>query len=113
TGNYSTSDHETFAYDALGEVLTRQDLAGATHSSSYDVLGRLRTQGITTTDGSGSPSTQFTYDVLGNIASQTDPRGNTTTLDHDSLGRLVQQVLPDPDGLSGNPTTAYTYDAAG
>jgi RHS repeat-associated protein len=113
TGNPSPSNEETDAYDRLGEVTSKTEPNGSSIASAFDVLGRLRSQTVNTTDGSGNPNAQFTYDTLGNVASQTDALGNVTTFDHDSLGRKTQEVQPDPDGHSGHPTTAWTYDAAG
>ena len=115
TGLASSSPTETFAYNRLGEQVSRTDLRGAENQVEYNVLGQVQAQTTVTTDGSGSPSTAFTYDTLGLQQSVTDPLGHTTTTIRDSLGRALRVMQADPDGNgpAGRPTTTYAYDAAG
>src|SRR5262249_19070744 len=54
SGNPSTlsADQETYAYNALGQSKISTDRNGTTHTFSYDVLGRLTVDAVTTL-GSG------------------------------------------------------------
>jgi YD repeat-containing protein len=52
TGNPSSSEQETYTYNQLGQVLTYTDRNGNVHTYSYDVLGRIIADAITTL-GSG------------------------------------------------------------
>jgi len=75
TGSPSNSNKRSFAYDALGEQVSETEANGAVRGYTYDVTGRLRADGVTTTDGSGNPASHFGYDVTGNPVARTDPRG--------------------------------------
>ena len=54
TGEPSTSasERDTYTYNALGETKTKQDRNGNVHTYSFDVVGRLTTDAVTTL-GSG------------------------------------------------------------
>jgi RHS repeat-associated protein len=50
TGAASTlsQDQDSFTYDALGEITTKTDGQGSTHTYNYDVLGRVISDTVTT-----------------------------------------------------------------
>jgi YD repeat-containing protein len=52
SGNPSSSEQESYTYNQLGQVLTYTDRNGNVHTYSYDVLGRMTADAITTL-GSG------------------------------------------------------------
>ena len=78
-------------------------------SSTYDGLGRLRTED----DFRGSQI--YTYDLASRLIAVADRLGHATTYNYDDLDRLVR--LTAPDGNGNGPATASTwrsaYDAAG
>jgi len=101
-----------YAYDALGNLNTTQEMVSAgppnvwsvTHYA-YDALDRL----ITTTRSlpNGTAVEQREYDANGNLTALTDPNGHRSVYGYDAANRLSYEV---------NATGAYTqyaYDAAG
>jgi RHS repeat-associated protein len=97
TGLPSTnlSQQETYSYDALGETVTRTDRNGSTHQYSYDVLGRLTTDAVTTLGAGVDGSVrrlQYAYDEQGN-------QYLATSYDASTGGNLVNQVLQKYNGL--------------
>jgi RHS repeat-associated protein len=109
----STSGQNSFTYNAQGETVTTTAQTGTIQTTSYNVLGQVVQQAISTPDSSGSPSTSYAYDTLGDLTGTTDPSGNTTNYQYDSLGRKTETIQPSPDGVAARPTTAYSYDADG
>jgi uncharacterized delta-60 repeat protein/RHS repeat-associated protein len=105
TGAASTSaaNDETFTYDALGERKTLADRNGSTHTYSYDVLGRLLTDSVTTL-GSGVDGTvrrlDYNYDTAGR-SNQMTSYGNTA-----GTGTPLNQVQNTYNGY-GQLTTQY------
>jgi YD repeat-containing protein len=102
TGNPSSSQQDTYTVDALGEVLTATDRNGTTHTYSYDILGRLSSDAVTTL-GSGVDG------AVRRIGYAYDSQGNTylvTSYDAASGGNVVNQVEDVFNGL-GQLTGEY------
>lgn len=99
----NTADIESFTYDALGERKTFADRNGSTHTYSYDVLGRLLTDNVTTL-GSGVDGTvrrlDYNYDSAGRPYQMTS-FGNTN-----GSGTPLNQVQYAYNGY-GQVTTEY------
>ena len=108
TGAASTSQAETYAYDALGERTTYTDRNGTTHAYAYDSLGRLTTDAVTafgagvdqsvakigyTYTDQGQLVTATSYDASGNVVNQTSDT-------YDAFGNLAGEA-PGGDGCGG------------
>jgi len=115
TGVPDGSISETYEYNRLGELIRTSQANGSTISSSFDNLGRLQSQIVDTSDGSGDPENLYEYDVIGNLSLITDARGAETSYSYDSLGRLLRTVYADPDasGPLVSTATSQTYGAIG
>jgi YD repeat-containing protein len=102
TGNPSSSEQETYTLNALGDAKTYSDRNGSVHTYSYDVLGRLTADAVTTL-GSGVDGAvrrlQTAYDTQGNAYL-------FTSYDASSGGNIVNQVQRSFNGL-GQLTTEY------
>gem|GEM_PF-383805 len=123
----------TFAYDAIGQLISRTDAADvaggprAVTSFTYDAAGRL----ATTTDASGRVVT-FAYDVRNRlvtttftdnstetatfgtgitanlVVARTDRNGNQTTFAYDLTGREITRVVAaTAPGSASTTTTDY------
>ncbi len=124
TGAPSSSSEDTYTYNALGQVTSMTDRDGNVHQYTYDVLGRLTADAVTTL-GSGVDGSvrriEYGYDALGNVSL-------TTSYDAASGGSIVNQVLDvytslgqltaEYQSVSGavdtstTPEVQYAYDAA-
>lgn len=123
-----TGDAVTYAYSALGDLLSVTNglghvaafsnynalgLAGRTTSPNgavtdytYDVRGRpLSVSPIV--NGSAQP-TLFKYDQEGRLLSVEAPDGQLRTFDYDQIGRLIQEA--EPEGDSQSAQTEYVYN---
>ncbi len=81
------------AFDAFGRVISSVDGRGATHTASYDRLGRqLTTQ---QTVGLRVESTSTSYDAYGRIVSASDAMGQVTTYVHDDAARSLTMTSPE------------------
>jgi len=102
SGNPSSSSEETYTVNALGQNLTMTDRDGNVHTYTYDVLGRLTSDAVTTL-GSGVDGAvrriQTAYDTQGNAYL-------TTSYDSASGGSIVNQVEDVYNGL-GQLTGEY------
>ncbi len=81
--------------NALGETVTLTDRNGNVHTLSYDVLGRLVADAVTTLGAGVDGSVrriEYGYDVLGNLAL-------ITSYDAATGGNVVNQVKRDFNGL--------------
>ncbi|HXG13434.1 MAG TPA: RHS repeat domain-containing protein, partial [Gemmataceae bacterium] len=107
-GNPSTAaaDSEKYTYNALGEVTTRTDRNGSVHAYSYDVLGRLTADAVTTlasgVDGA-IRRIETAYDTAGRPF-------RFTSYDAPSGGNVVNQVERVYNGL-GQLITEYQAHA--
>ncbi len=96
--NYSTS----FAYDAVGNLISRKDKMGRTTYYTYDALSRL-----TSVTDPAAGVTKYAYDNRDNLIALTDAEDQTTRFEYDAANRLVKEIRP------RGAETAYGYDAAG
>jgi RHS repeat-associated protein len=95
TGQASSSEQETVTVNALGQTLTATDRNGNVHTLSYDVLGRLIADAVTTLGANVDGSVRridYGYDALGNLAL-------ITSYDAASGGNIVNQVKRQFNGL--------------
>jgi RHS repeat-associated protein len=106
SGDPSTSQEDTYTYNALGEVATATDRNGTVHTYSRDVLGRLTSDAVTTL-GSGVDGAvrrlETAYDAQGNAY-------RFTGYDAASAGNVVNQVQRSFNGL-GQLTAEYQSHA--
>jgi RHS repeat-associated protein len=100
----STTNVQTFTYDANGNQLTAADYGG-TYTNSYDALNRLTAQ----TDPFGVALT-FSYDALNRQTTVQDSLSGTTTSVYDTAGRLTTREF---GGASQTPLRIdLGYDSA-
>ena len=102
SGSASSSEQESVTVNALGQTLTSTDRNGTVHTLTYDVLGRVTADAVTTL-GSGVDGAvrrvEAAYDGLGNPSLM-------TTYDAASGGSVVSQVQRAFNGL-GQLTIEY------
>src|SRR5205823_14988087 len=102
TGAASSSSHEVYTVNALGQTKTYTDRNGSVHTLSYDVLGRQTADAVTTL-GSGVDGSvrriEIAYDTQGNPYL-------LTSYDAASGGSVVNQVQRSFNGL-GQLTAEY------
>ena len=95
TGIASPAQADTYTVNALGQDVTATDRNGTTHTYTYDVLGRLTADAVTTL-GAGVDGSilriEYAYDALGD-------QSLITSYDADSGGDIVNQVEDVYNGL--------------
>jgi RHS repeat-associated protein len=95
TGAASSSEQDTETVNALGQVVTATDRNGTTHTYTYDVLGRVVADAVTTL-GSGVDGSvrriEYAYNPLGLVSL-------VTSYDAASGGSVVNQVKRGYNGL--------------
>lgn len=106
----SSSQQETYAYNALGEVILSVDRNGTIHQYEYDSLGRLLADRATTA-AAGVDTTvlslSYSYDRAGRLKTATSHSTanldnllnptytvNTVARSYDALGNLVKEDQP-------------------
>jgi YD repeat-containing protein len=102
TGQPSASQQELFHVDALGDVVQATDRNGNVHQYSFDVLGRLTSDAVTTLGAGVDGSVrriEYKYDSQGNLAF-------ISSYDAATGGNVVNQVQDVYNGL-GQLTTEY------
>ncbi|MGL4421870.1 MAG: hypothetical protein ACRCZF_14475, partial [Gemmataceae bacterium] len=95
TGAASASQEETVLVNALGQPLVMTDRNGNTHTLTYDVLGRVIAD-VVTTLGSGVDGS------VRRVETAYDGQGNAylaTTYDATTAGNIVTQIQRDYNGL--------------
>ncbi|MDR6624334.1 RHS repeat-associated core domain-containing protein [Caulobacter segnis] len=108
SGGSNGADYEEYAYDSAGNVTSRALRGGTAITSSYDNLGRLRTQTTPSADVAGASYT-YTYDNFGNPISITNGT-RTTSRSYDALSRMLWEQ---DDALGTASRVGNEYDAAG
>ncbi len=106
TGSASTSEQETYTVNALGQQKSKTDRNGNVHSYTFDVLGRLTIDAVTTL-GTGVNG------AVRRLETAYDGQGNAylvTSYDAATLGNIVNQVQRDFNGL-GQLTREYQAHA--
>jgi RHS repeat-associated protein len=95
TGNPSSSQQDSYLVNAMGQVVQSTDRNGNIHQYSYDVLGRLTADAVTTL-GTGVDGSvrriQYGYDSQGNLSL-------ITAYNAASGGSIVNQVQDVFNGL--------------
>ena len=107
TGSASSSSQDVYAINALGNNITYTDRNGSAHTYTFDVMGRLTADAVTTL-GSGVNGAvrriEVGYDAQGNSAL-------FTSYDAASGGTVVNQISRDFNGLG--QLTSEWQDHAG
>jgi YD repeat-containing protein len=102
TGNPSSSQQDIYLVNALGQTIQATDRNGNVHQYTYDILGRLTSDAVTTL-GTGVDGAirriQYAYDTQGN-------QYLTTSYDASTGGNIVNQVQRVYNGL-GQLTGEY------
>src|SRR5262249_9110333 len=96
TGAASSSEKEVYAVNALGQQKTKTDRNGNVHTYSFDKLGRLTSDAVTTL-GTGVDG------AVRRIETAYDTQGNPylfTSYDAASAGNIVNQVQREFNGLA-------------
>ncbi|RYF76363.1 MAG: RHS repeat protein [Comamonadaceae bacterium] len=102
-GIASTTDYESFAYDANGNVTALRKRNGQTINQVWDNLNRLTARNYPLS----SDNIQFAYDLRGlKTAAQFTSGAHTVTYAWDNAARLTSTT-------AGGRTLSYLYDAAG
>ena len=102
TGAASASQQESVAVNALGQTLTSTDRNGSVHTLTYDILGRVVSDAVTTL-GSGVDG------AVRRVETAYDGQGNAylvTSYNAASSGTIVNQVQRAYNGL-GQMTTEW------
>jgi YD repeat-containing protein len=108
----TTAQVNSFAYDAVGNLLSATDALGHSEHTTYDGLGSK----LSFTNKLGAVWT-YEYDAAGRLVAEnapsSDPSYNvvTTRLVYDALGDLTSRI--EAFGTSVERTTSYAYDALG
>jgi RHS repeat-associated protein len=92
----------SYAYDAVGQVLSMTDPAGNLTRNTWDLLGNQ-----TSVDDPDLGLRKATYDLDGNLKTQTDAKNKTITYAYDALDRVTSKTYAD-----GSKAT-FDYDEAG
>jgi RHS repeat-associated protein len=120
---------ETYTYDTckngIGKVCKVETLQ-TTENYSYDVLGRLKQETLTTNQKTFTSS--YTYDLAGHVLSEKHPNIETTTWTYTNRGlpktithqgapviqHVTYNVLGQPQTIeyANGKTTTYSYDSA-
>jgi YD repeat-containing protein len=106
-GSPSSSEQDTYLVNALGQVIQSADRNGNIHQLTYDVLGRLTADAVTT-PGAGVDT------AVRRIEYKYDSQGNNyliTSYDAASAGNIVNQVQRTFNGL-GQLTAEYQSHSA-
>jgi YD repeat-containing protein len=102
SGAASSSEKETYTVNGLGDSITKQDRNGNVHTFSYDVVGRITSDAVTTL-GSGVDG------AVRRLETAYDTGGRAylfTSYDAASSGNVVNQVQRGYNGL-GQLTVEY------
>lgn len=101
----STTDVESYGYDANGNLDTLIQRDGSTIGFGYDALGRMVSKDVPEADRDVS----YTYDLLGRMTTASLPAANaglSVAWSYDKLGRPLSETML-------GRTVGHSYDAAG
>lgn len=109
--------HESFSYDAAGNLVSASDRLGYSESYAYDGLGNK----VSFTNKLGN-TWYYDYDAAGRLSMEYAPGGATspsswnsarveTRLEYDAFGNLTSRT--EAYGRPEERTTEYSYDALG
>ncbi|MFI7340177.1 putative T7SS-secreted protein [Streptomyces sp. NPDC050085] len=93
-------------YDAAGRELARHIGDTITYQNSFDLMGRLTEQSVTSVDGRTLQQRAYTYRADGNLTAVEDYLNCSRRFDVDRVGRVTAVH-------AGNWTETYAYDPAG
>ena len=79
---------QTNTYDKLNRVTSSKNANNEIIRNTYDLLGNIKKQTITDSNGTESILYQRSYDGDGKIVSDTDNAGNSNLYVYDNMGRL-------------------------
>jgi RHS repeat-associated protein len=120
TGAASAGQQETATVNALGQTRTATDRNGSVHTLTYDVLGRVVSDAVTTLGAGVDGAVRrigTTYDGQGNVAKVTSYDAasggsivNEVSRDYNGLGQLIWDVQSHSGAVtSGTPKVQYVY----
>ncbi len=121
TGNPSSSQQDSYLVNALGEVVQSTDRNGNVHQYSYDVLGRLTSDAVTTLGAGVDGSVrriEYAYDSQGNhISSPATTRRPAATSStrcedvYNGLGQLTGEYQSHSGAVvtGTTPEVQYAY----
>ena len=108
-GPLTLSPSESFAYDRVGNLVSRTSRRGFTTGFVFDDLNRGVKQVDPLLGGEATRGeTTAVFDPAGNVLSTTDPRGATREFSYDMLNR-VRTETDVVDGASGVERYTWTY----
>jgi RHS repeat-associated protein len=122
TGSASSSQQETATVNALGQVLTGTDRNTTTHALTYDVLGRVVADTVTTFGGGVDQAVvkiETAYDTLGNASLVTSRDAsnavvNQVAREFNGLGQLTFEWQSHAGAVGvGTPKAQYAYNFNG
>ena len=96
---------EYYAYDLVGNLLSKTDRKGNTIQYLYDALYRLTQKTYPDTT-----NVEYAYDLANKVLQVSDPTG-TYGFAYDNMGRLISTTA-NYTFVTGTYTNSYTYDAA-
>ena len=99
--------HESYAYDASGNLLSKTDRDGHTITYAYDGLNRLLTKSYP-----DSTAVNYSYDAGSRLTQVADASG-TYGFTYDNLGRTVGMATAYSFLAGQTFTNVYAYDAGG
>src|SRR5205807_2704143 len=121
-----TAYAEAFTYNATGDRTSYTDRNGSVHKYSYDVIGRMATDNVTTL-GSGVDGAvrrmDFTYDTAGRLFQLTSRSGTNSTSTvtnqvqraYNGYGQMITEYQAHGGAVStgSSPKVQYTYNEGG
>ncbi|MFE9428336.1 DUF6531 domain-containing protein [Kitasatospora sp. NPDC006697] len=111
--------HESWTYDANGNVLSHTDKLGQRTDLGYDGRNRpIRLTAPAAVAGGTRGTTTYAWNDGGKLLSEIDPTGAQTLHTYDQMGRVsstttVERYLPGAATTPAQYTTSYLYDPFG
>ncbi len=101
-----------YTYDALGRVLTEENVLGGSTTYTYDGADNVKTVTKRAAGTSGTATVTYTYDGKGNVLTETTSAGLVTTYTYNTLGQMTSKTVTGAEGMA-DYTEIYRYDLAG